>query len=72
MAYPKDHLPPHVHGFYAATEVIVELLDGTVRQAQRDDAIRPPDAKRADVKKILRTALEHADELAELWRSARG
>lgn len=72
VAYPNDHLPPHVHGFYAETEVIVELLNGTVRQALRDDAIRPPDAKKSDVTKILRTAARHADELAELWRLARG
>jgi hypothetical protein len=25
VAYPKDHPPPHVHGSYAETEVILEL-----------------------------------------------
>lgn len=72
IAYPNDHLPPHVHGFYAETEVIVEVLGGSVRRAFRDDAIRPADAKKSDVTKILRTAAKYADELAELWRLARG
>jgi len=72
IAYPNDHLPPHVHGFYAEAEVLVELVDGTVRRALRDDAVRPADAKRPDVKKILRVAAQHAEDLAELWRMARG
>ena len=72
VTYPKDHLPAHVHGFYAETEVIVELLDGTVRLALRSDAIRPADAKKSDVTKILRTAAKWADELDELWRLAHG
>lgn len=25
MVYPLDHPPPHVHGFYAEVEVILEL-----------------------------------------------
>jgi hypothetical protein len=35
VAYSHDHPPPHVHGFYAEVEVLLELVDGTVRLAQR-------------------------------------
>jgi hypothetical protein len=71
-AYPLDHLPRHVHGFYAGVEVIVELGNGVVRLAERPDAISPAGAKRSDVNHILRTARKNADGLVELWRSARG
>ena len=31
VAYPQDHEPRHVHGFYAETEAIVELRGAPVR-----------------------------------------
>lgn len=68
VAYPQDHEPRHVHGFSAETEVIVNLLaNGAVALAERPDAIRPADAKRSEVRKILEVAAEHFEELAELW-----
>jgi hypothetical protein len=68
VAYPQDHEPRHVHGFYAEAEVIVNLqLDGNVALADRPDAIRPANAKKSDVRKILLTAAEHFEELAALW-----
>jgi hypothetical protein len=73
VAYPEDHEPRHVHGFYAEAEVIVELLVNSGREvalADRTDAIRPGNARRSDVKHILQTAAEHFDELVELWREA--
>ena len=73
VAYPQDHDPRHVHGFYAETEVIVELREGPGREvalAARNDAIRPGNARRRDVKHILQVAAEHFDELVELWREA--
>ncbi len=49
------------------TEVVVELqLDGNVAQADRWDAVRPPNAKRSDVKKILNAASAHFDQLVGL------
>jgi Domain of unknown function (DUF4160) len=70
IAYPQDHTPRQVHGFKAETEVIVDLReDGSVALAQRWDSIRPPDAKRSDIRVILRTAAEHFDELVEMWES---
>ena len=73
VAYSNDHPPRHVHGFTGETEAIIDLrLDGTVALAKRDDAIRPANAKQSDVKKVLRAAGEHFEELAQLWEEARG
>ena len=69
----NDHPPRHVHGFAGETQAIVDLCwDGSVKLANRDDAIRPANAKRSDVKKILRAAAEHFEELAALWESIYG
>jgi hypothetical protein len=73
VAYPEDHEPRHVHGFYAETEVIVDLLTAPVRGvavANRRDAVRPGNAKRSDVKHILGVAAAHLDELIGLWEQA--
>ena len=72
ISYMRDHLPPHVHGFYAGIEVLVELVDGEVRLAQRAKPIIPRNGKRSDVNHVLRTATEHADKLMELWRIING
>jgi hypothetical protein len=68
VAYPQDHVPRHVHGFVGETEVIADLRDDrTVALADRPDAIRPGNAKRNSVRRILRIAAEHFDELVRLW-----
>lgn len=55
------------------TEVIVDLLeDANVALANRRDAIRPANAKRSDVKKILRSAATHFDDLVALWEKTHG
>jgi hypothetical protein len=73
IAYSNDHLPRHVHGFAGDTEAIVDLqLDGTVALADRSDAIRPANAKRRDVKKILNAAALYFEELAALWEAIHG
>jgi hypothetical protein len=73
VAFSNDHAPRHVHGFVSETEVIVDLRrDGSVELSKRNDAIRPSNAKRSDVKKILRVAARHFEELAELWRGIHG
>lgn len=73
VVYSNDHPPRHVHGFLAETQVIVDLLeDGNVALADRADAIRPGNAKRSDVRKILNAAAEHFDELAALWKGIHG
>ena len=73
VVYTNDHPPRHVHGFAGETQAIVDLgLDGTVSLANRDDAIRPANARRSDVKKILRAAAEHFEVLAALWETIYG
>ncbi len=73
VAYSNDHPPRHVHGFAGETEAIIHLrLDGAVALAERDDAIRPANAKRSDVKKVLNAAALHFEELAALWEAMRG
>jgi hypothetical protein len=71
-AYSHDHEPPHVHGEYAGITVLVELIDGTVRLAEREKPVRPPNAKRSHVNHVLRTAEKHADQLMEMWRLTHG
>jgi hypothetical protein len=66
--YPQDHELRHVHGFRGGTEVIVDLgIDGNVTLAERPDCFRPGNAKRSDVRRILRSAAKHFDELVSLW-----
>jgi hypothetical protein len=73
VAYPNDHPPPHVHGFHGETEAIIDLRsDGSVALADRDDAVRPANAKRSDVKKMLKATALHYEELAELWEDMHG
>lgn len=73
VAYSNDHPPRHVHGFAGETEVIVDLrMDGSVGLADRDDAIRPANAKRSDARKILQAAADHFEELVELWEAIHG
>jgi len=73
VAYSNDHPPRHVHGFAAETETIIDLRwDGTVALAKRSDAIRPANAKRQNVKKILNAAALHFEELAGLWEGIHG
>jgi hypothetical protein len=73
VVYSNDHWPRHVPAFAGETEAIVDLrLDGTVALAKRTDAIRPANAKRSDVKKILTAAALHFEELTELWEEIHG
>jgi hypothetical protein len=70
VAYPQDHIPRHVHGFLGETELIVDLAeDGNVAIADRKDAVRPANAKRSDIRRILLIAAEHFDDLVELWET---
>jgi hypothetical protein len=71
-AYSDDHPPPHVHGWYAGIEVLVEFVGGTVRLAQRARPVRPPNGKRSDVNHVLKVAARNAAELMELWRIING
>lgn len=73
VVYSNDHPPRHVHGILQETQVIVNLRsDGDVALADRSDAIRPANAKRSDVRKVLRTAAKHFEDLAALWEMVHG
>ena len=72
-AFSHDHLPPHVHGQYAGVVVIVELhRGGGVSESFRRDAIKPANAKRSDVRRILAVAATYRDELWALWEATHG
>ena len=72
-SFAADHLPRHVHGFLAEISVIVDLLpDGKVAKSARRDAVRPGNAKRSDMRRILDAAAAHAVELNELWEAMHG
>jgi hypothetical protein len=72
-AYPNDHEPRHVHGFYAEVEVIVDLKrDGTVALADRTDATRPSNGSKSDVRRILDIAVKHFAALVTLWEKHHG
>ena len=73
ISYVHDHPPPHVHGQYAETRVIVDLLPGgAIRKSRRRDVVRPVNAKRSDVRRILEVAAVHSAELKELWEKTHG
>jgi hypothetical protein len=73
VAYSHDHPPPHVHGFYTKTEVLIDLLpDGKVGRSKRRGSVRPPKGKRNEVRRILEVAAAHAAELHELWLNTHG
>lgn len=73
VVYSNDHSPLHIHGFHGETEAIVDLRpDRTVALANRSDAVRPANAKRSDVKKILNAAAKCFDDLAALWETIHG
>jgi hypothetical protein len=68
IAYPQDPEARHVHGFSGETEVIVDIgVDGNVALTDRPDCIRPGNAKRGDVRRILNLAAEHFDEFVLPW-----
>lgn len=73
ISYSHDHAPPHVNGEYGSVRVVVDLLpDGSVRKSDRWDAVKPKNGKRSDVRRILALALDHAQELMELWEGTHG
>jgi hypothetical protein len=73
VVYSNDPRPRHVHGFADETEAIVDLLaSGDVALTKRGDAIRPLNAKRSDVKKILVSAAENFEALVALWEGIHG
>lgn len=66
-----DHDPRHFHAFVGDGEVIIVLTsDRRVALYDRADAVRAANA--SEVRKVLRTAAEHFDALADLWEKTHG
>ena len=59
MIYTHDHLPQHVHLFKAEGEVIINLLDVSVRAIY--------DMKAANVRRALEVVAEHREFLLAEW-----
>jgi hypothetical protein len=73
LAYPRDHEPRHVHGFYGEIEVIADLgLDRTVSLSNRKDAVTPSNGSKSDFRHVLVVAAPHFDELVALWEENHG
>lgn len=71
--YSNDHAPPHVHGLLGGTRVIIDLLpSGDVDLAKRQNPIKPCNAKRADVRKVLSSAADNFEALLTLWERTHG
>lgn len=71
VAKAGDHDPRHFHAFVGDGEVVVELTsERQVILADRNDAVRCATA--SDVRKALRLAAEHFDDLVKLWENAHG
>ena len=62
QVYSRDHPPPHAHGFYGPTLVVIEFADSE-NIGIRAGSIQPPNAKRSDVRRVVNAAVEHYPEL---------
>lgn len=72
-AWSDDHIPPHVHGYYAGIEVVLDLIAETeeIVLANRAKRVIPANAKKSDINRIVRAANKHADAVFRLWEEAR-
>ena len=71
--YLDDHEPRHVHGRMGGAEVIVDLRSqGGVAVARRAEDAVWGRTKRSEVKKILKIADRHFEELVGLWEEIHG
>jgi hypothetical protein len=71
QVYSRDHSPPHVHGFYGSTMAVIELGEPQNLSLRRG-SVKPPNAKKSDVKRIVDAAVAHYSELMKLWESIHG
>ena len=72
-SYSHDHSPPHIHGLIAGAEVVIDLLpNGRVVRSRRAKSVKPANARKSDVRRILIVAAAHVEELQTLWEKAHG
>ena len=69
-SYSHDHLPPHVHGTFGETTLILDLYP--VRQSSRPRSAKPANAPRNQIKRILEVAQLHERDLEMLWEVTHG
>ncbi len=68
MIYTRDHPPPHVHGWKAEAEVIVNLGDEQTKPWVRGNN----GASQKNERKALRIVSEHQDFLLQEWERIHG
>ena len=70
--YSHDHLPRHAHASYGGALVIVEFDENNAWVRDHRGAVQPANAKRADVTRILKLALENLVTLNGIWEGVHG
>jgi hypothetical protein len=72
-AWSDDHDPPHVHGYYAGVQVILDLVaeNEEIVLANRKRRVIPSNAKKSYIDRIVRVANKNADAVFKLWEEAR-
>lgn len=72
-AFSLDHPPPHVHAAYGGVTAILDLLpEGGVDLADRTNPYFPANAKRSNIRRIIRIARENEAALRTLWETVHG
>jgi hypothetical protein len=69
--YPQDHDPPHAHGVYGQSEIII-LLFAAGRVGLGDPKRMSKRAKHNEVRHILNAAAACYDRLAAAWEAMHG
>ena len=73
FVWADDHDPAHVHASYAGVQLVVELPEDRASAVRiRPNSLQPKNAKRADVRHVLRMAQSHAADLVSLWEELHG
>ena len=71
--YSHDHPPPHVHARSNGVEVVIDLLPGgKIVRSTRPRPIKPANAQRSEINRILYVAAAHSIELQQLWEKTHG
>jgi hypothetical protein len=69
--YPQDHGPPHVHGVYGQTRIVVLLFAGGRVGLGEPKSINKR-AKRNEIRHILNAADACSDRLTAAWEAMHG
>lgn len=62
VIYPKDHLPPRLHGILAEHEVMISIVTGDVLEGS---------LPRAKLKVVQKWLAKHRVQVAYVWREIR-